>query len=68
MKNKLQVFLITLLAFNLSELTRACDPPDCNRPDCGTCANACCTLEFYFGIVFSLALRFILVALCNYLI
>ena len=23
-----------------------CVPPDCNRPDLGTCVNACCKLEF----------------------
>ncbi|XP_019854112.1 PREDICTED: uncharacterized protein LOC109583283 [Amphimedon queenslandica] len=26
----------------------ACVPPDCKNEDCGTCANACCILQFTF--------------------
>ncbi|XP_072026759.1 uncharacterized protein [Amphiura filiformis] len=40
-------FTIKCLTF-LSALTfaLACQPPDCDRPDCGSCGNACCTLKF----------------------
>mmetsp|Transcript_86149 Transcript_86149/g.171050 ORF Transcript_86149/g.171050 Transcript_86149/m.171050 type:complete len:177 (-) Transcript_86149:138-668(-) len=27
----------------------ACVPPDCDRPDLGTCVNACCKLQFSFS-------------------
>lgn len=27
----------------------ACQPPDCDRNDCGSCGNACCLLEFEFS-------------------
>lgn len=30
-------------------LTLACQPPDCDRPDCGTCGNACCSLDLTFA-------------------
>ncbi|XP_064382650.1 uncharacterized protein LOC135331434 [Halichondria panicea] len=26
----------------------ACQPPDCDHPDCGSCANACCSIDFMF--------------------
>lgn len=29
-------------------LATGCVPPDCDRPDHGTCVNACCKLEFIF--------------------
>lgn len=27
----------------------ACQPPDCDTPDCGSCSNACCLIEFKFA-------------------
>lgn len=38
-------------AFTLALLVAtaaACQPPDCNRQDCGTCGNACCRVEYTF--------------------
>jgi hypothetical protein len=37
-------FVIGLLVVACS----ACVPPDCDRPDAGTCVNACCKLQFKF--------------------
>ncbi|XP_070541547.1 uncharacterized protein [Ptychodera flava] len=42
------MFAWLLFPLSLLCLVYACQPPDCDRPDCGTCGNACCTLEFYF--------------------
>ena len=30
----------------LSATVNACEPPDCDRPDHGTCVMACCKLAF----------------------
>jgi len=38
---------IALSAF--FSLGGACVPPDCDRPDLGTCVNACCKLRFVFA-------------------
>merc|ERR1719215_520590 len=46
-------------------MAAACIPPDCDRPDFGTCVGACCKLDFAFaglqvtakGLVDSLALK-----------
>eukprot|EP00747_Dinoflagellata_sp_TGD_P215290 gnl/TRDRNA2_/TRDRNA2_88006_c0_seq1.p1 gnl/TRDRNA2_/TRDRNA2_88006_c0~~gnl/TRDRNA2_/TRDRNA2_88006_c0_seq1.p1 ORF type:complete len:183 (-),score=22.28 gnl/TRDRNA2_/TRDRNA2_88006_c0_seq1:185-733(-) len=35
-----------LFAVLLADAARACVPPDCDRPDFGTCVNACCRLDF----------------------
>jgi hypothetical protein len=40
---KLFLFLSFLLV-----LTQGCQPPDCDHPDCGSCANACCEIKFSF--------------------
>lgn len=40
------VYCVVLL---LVGVISACQPPDCDNPDCGTCSNACCTLEFKFA-------------------
>nr|XP_054766108.1 uncharacterized protein LOC129273082 [Lytechinus pictus] len=40
-------FLFVTLVCGLG-LVLSCQPPDCDRPDCGTCGNACCTLELVF--------------------
>lgn len=42
---KLGICVIVCLA--LVDLGSQCDPPDCERRDCGTCANACCNLQFF---------------------
>lgn len=31
-------------------LNIGCQPPDCNRPDCGSCGNACCNMLYYFDV------------------
>lgn len=41
--NKFFIYLVVLISLKLSN---SCEPPDCDRLDCGTCGNACCTLEF----------------------
>lgn len=35
------VFLSAIICIVLT-----CQPPDCDRPDCGSCGNACCMLQF----------------------
>lgn len=41
-------FILTLLiGACMVTLGNCCESPDCNRPDCGSCANACCLLEFF---------------------
>lgn len=37
------LFVVCIQALN------ACEPPDCDRLDCGTCGNACCRLDFYLS-------------------
>lgn len=39
-------FVSCLIAVILIKISDSCEPPDCNRLDCGTCGNACCSLEF----------------------
>merc|ERR1719410_978675 len=39
--------LATLLTFCLS-VAIGCQPPDCDRPDFGSCGNACCNMEYHF--------------------
>ena len=34
----------------------SCVPPDCDRPDFGTCGNACCSLLVHFPNTSSVAL------------
>ncbi|XP_071827736.1 uncharacterized protein [Apostichopus japonicus] len=33
----------------MSTYVHACQPPDCERVDCGSCGNACCLTEFQFA-------------------
>ena len=44
MLSLLPTLLATLLTTSL-----ACVPPDCDRPDVGTCGNACCKLTLSFA-------------------
>ncbi|CAF0771630.1 unnamed protein product [Brachionus calyciflorus] len=44
MKNS-KILIILVLGL-ISQLSHGCEPPDCDRLDCGTCGNACCSLEF----------------------
>ena len=37
--------VMLLLLFSLAT-THACMPPDCDRPDNGSCLNACCKLSW----------------------
>jgi hypothetical protein len=48
-KMKADFLLATVLILGLAGLNMACEPPDCGRNDCGTCSNACCTLDFFFS-------------------
>eukprot|EP01084_Bolivina_argentea_P174044 301475_1 len=41
----MKVSLLLLITF-LLELSIACQPPDCQNVDCGTCVEACCKLQF----------------------
>ncbi len=41
-------FILVVLGCYLG-LVYCCVPPDCDRLDCGTCGNACCTYEYYFS-------------------
>jgi len=34
----------TVLILCLTGMAAACVPPDCSRPDCGTCGVACCAI------------------------
>ena len=34
----------------LMVLSLGCNPPDCDREDCGSCGNACCNMLYYFDI------------------
>ena len=45
-----QIMAVALASSALSEVG-ACDPPDCDRPDMGTCVNACCKLRFDFDSI-----------------
>ncbi|XP_065890160.1 uncharacterized protein [Dysidea avara] len=42
--------LLVLVLCSLVLLVRSCQPPDCDHPDCGTCANACCSIDFHFDV------------------
>ncbi|XP_065890748.1 uncharacterized protein [Dysidea avara] len=42
--------VVVLLLCSLILLVHSCQPPDCDHPDCGTCANACCAIDFHFDI------------------
>lgn len=39
------IFKFLIAAILISALN-ACEPPDCDRKDCGSCGNSCCNLEF----------------------
>ena len=41
---------------SLLSLVLTCVPPDCDRPDFGTCGNACCSLVVHFPNTSSVAL------------
>lgn len=41
--------ILVTLCFVVSVLV-ACQPPDCDRLDCGSCGNACCNMQYGFGI------------------
>ena len=47
MLSKASLILVVVACF--SGLVYSCVPPDCDRLDCGTCGNACCTYEYYFS-------------------
>ncbi|XP_078588805.1 uncharacterized protein LOC144869408 [Branchiostoma floridae x Branchiostoma japonicum] len=47
MKKTVALLCVTLVA------VWGCQPPDCDRQDCGTCGNACCSLTFHFDGVTS---------------
>jgi len=47
---------IVLFLVVYAALAAACDPPDCDRKDLGSCGNACCVLAFPFDVS-STALR-----------
>jgi hypothetical protein len=40
--------VVVLLAALLA--VEACQPPDCDHVDCGTCGNACCILNVTFPL------------------
>ncbi|RNA10892.1 glycosyl hydrolase [Brachionus plicatilis] len=42
----MKLFFIYLIVVISLKLSNSCEPPDCDRLDCGTCGNACCSLEF----------------------
>jgi hypothetical protein len=35
----LKVLSVLFFVATLMQLSRACEPPDCDRPDCGTCGK-----------------------------
>eukprot|EP00731_Ephydatia_muelleri_P031524 Em0023g31a len=43
------VIVLICLVYNIC-IARSCQPPDCDHPDCGSCGNACCALEFLFPL------------------
>ncbi len=38
-----------LIAAALISALNACEPPDCDRKDCGSCGNSCCNLDFFIS-------------------
>lgn len=46
----MNTFLVLLIAI-LSAVANGCEPPDCDRPDYGTCGNACCRMTYHFATV-----------------
>lgn len=42
--------LSILFLSSLLLLVHSCQPPDCDHPDCGTCGNACCSINFHFDL------------------
>ncbi len=47
MSYQIRTFQIIVTIFVLLSFINSCEPPDCDRPDCGSCANSCCNLNFY---------------------
>ena len=47
---------VVALMLPLLSVLLACVPPDCDRPDFGTCGNACCSLLVHFPNTSSVAL------------
>ena len=45
-----------LMMLALVGMALSCVPPDCDRPDFGTCGNACCSLLVHFPNTSSVAL------------
>ncbi|XP_078589020.1 uncharacterized protein LOC144869522 [Branchiostoma floridae x Branchiostoma japonicum] len=57
---------VALLCVTLVVAVWGCQPPDCDRKDCGTCGNACCSLSFHLdGVTSQAAYNKIMMSLKN---
>ena len=43
------IVLISALLVLLGIVCKGCEPPDCNRQDCGSCGNACCNMVYFIN-------------------
>ncbi|XP_064600882.1 uncharacterized protein LOC135467051 [Liolophura sinensis] len=45
---KMKLLILSLAVLSCVIFTKGCEPPDCDRKDCGSCGNACCAIEIHW--------------------